>query len=85
MENSVGLKIWQGINHYENDIQFVSPMKKLLRIQRILKQFNIEFIRWFHELSATTNLQIFRETEFVYSSVDVNNNIHFHRKKIVDS
>ena len=24
------------------------------------------FIRWFHEFSVTTNLQIFRETELVY-------------------
>ena len=27
----------------------------------------IEFITWFHEISVTTNLQIFQETEFVYS------------------
>ena len=37
----------------------------------IVKRFNpsytyIEFIRWFHEISVTTNLLIFQETEFVY-------------------
>ena len=40
----------------------------------------IEFITWFHELSVTTNLQIFQETEFVYlflCTVNVKNNIHF--------
>ena len=41
------------------------------------------FIRWFHEFSVTTNLQIFRETEFVYLFLctdNDNNNIHFRWK-----
>ena len=29
-------------------------------------QAYIDFIRWFHEFSVTTNLQIFQEVEFVY-------------------
>ena len=38
------------------------------------------FIRWFHEFSVTTNLQIFRETEFVHLFLctnNDNNDIHF--------
>ena len=49
---------------------------------------NIEFIRWFHECSVIMNLRIFEGTEFVWlflCNVDVNNNIHFRSKKIVDS
>ena len=44
--------------------------------KRLSKTFNIEFIRWFHEFSVTTNLRFFQETKFVYlflCNVDVNN------------
>ena len=43
----------------------------------------IEFIRWFHEFSVTTNLWIFQETELVYLflyTININNNIHFVEK-----
>ena len=43
----------------------------------------IEFIRWFHEFSVTTNLLIFQETELVYLflyTININNNIHFVEK-----
>jgi hypothetical protein len=48
---------------------------------KICKGKNIEFIRWFHEFSVTTNLRIFQETEFAYlilANANVNNNNHFH-------
>ena len=45
---------------------------------------NNEFIRWFHDFSVTTNLRIFRETEFVLlflCTVNVNSsNIPFRVK-----
>ena len=43
------------------------------------------FIRWFHEFSVTTNLRIFRETEFfclfLYTTGYVNNKTNFCTKK----
>ena len=46
----------------------------------------MEFIRWFHECSVITNLQSFQGTVWLFlCNVDVNDNIYFRRKKIVDS
>ena len=45
----------------------------------------IKFIKWFHEFFVTTNLRNCQDTEFVYlflCTVNVNNNIHFHWKKL---
>ena len=36
------------------------------QVLRVGGKSNVEFIRWCHEFSVSTNLRIFRETEFVY-------------------
>ena len=78
------------------NLWFSWTLYKKIQIDRTLSQkqkseYYIEFTRWVHEFSVTTNLRIFQETEFVYlflCTTNVNSNIHsswFSLKKFVDS
>ena len=63
MVNSVGLKIWQGINHYEHDLQFASPIKSRFVITKLVK-LSDEFIRSWNFLNQyVTRLKTIDECE----------------------